>query len=249
MLGPGTGTFGTAQIVATLPAGSFPYWITTADFNGDGQPDIAVANFGTGNINVLLASGAGTFAAPVSYNTGAGTSGARSIVTGDFNGDGVPDLAVANNGSSNVSIFIGSVSGVFSTPTPIPTDASPWTLAVADLNGDGLSDLAVGYSVSDNITQLVGDGAGGFTSTFTPGTTVAKAYAIAVGDFNKDGLTDLAVTDFTNSNVEVPLGRAQSATILTSSANPSIFGQSTTLPASVAPSSATGTISFIDAGT
>jgi hypothetical protein len=65
-----------------------------ADFNGDGFPDVAVANGGSGTVSILLGNGDGTFQGAQNY--GAGPSPA-SIATGDFNGDGFPDLAVANN--------------------------------------------------------------------------------------------------------------------------------------------------------
>ncbi len=75
------------------------------DFNGDGALDLVVANFGSGNVSVLLGNGDGTFRAAVDYGAG---SGPRSVAVGDFNGDGKVDLAVANGGSNNVSVLINN---------------------------------------------------------------------------------------------------------------------------------------------
>src|SRR2546426_8404533 len=83
-------------------AGSGPYWAVVADFNGDGRPDLAIANSGSNNVSILLGNGDGSFAAPVNYAAGAGPV---SLAVGDFNRDGALDLAVANSGANNVSIL------------------------------------------------------------------------------------------------------------------------------------------------
>ena len=90
-------------------AGANPDSVAVADFNGDGIPDLAVANFGTypnftdGSVSVLLGNGDGTFQAPASYAVG---SNPDWVLVGDFNGDGYPDLAVNNFGSNSVSILL-----------------------------------------------------------------------------------------------------------------------------------------------
>src|SRR5262245_25727626 len=86
-----TGTFG---------AGTNPVSVAVGDFNGDGKPDLVVANGGTANVSVLLGNGDGTFQS--GGNVG-GLSGPSSVAVGDFNGDGKRDLAVANSGTTNVS--------------------------------------------------------------------------------------------------------------------------------------------------
>jgi hypothetical protein len=76
-------------------AGSGPISMAIGDFNGDGKPDLAVANRDSNDVSVLLGNGDGTFQAAVNYGAG---SGPISMAMGDFNGDGKPDLAVANDG-------------------------------------------------------------------------------------------------------------------------------------------------------
>ena len=87
---------------ATYPVGSSPYSVAVGDFNGDGKPDLAVAE-NNGTVDVLLNQGNGTFAFQVSYPVGSYPS---SVAVGDFNGDGKPDLAVANQGGNTISVLL-----------------------------------------------------------------------------------------------------------------------------------------------
>jgi hypothetical protein len=122
LLGQGNGSFLPAQ---TLPAGSLPQSVAVGDFNGDGIPDLAVANSDSNTVSVLLGNGDGTFqTANVSYVAGAGPS---ALAAADFNGDGRPDLAVANSGSNDVSILLndGSWGGVSPAASHGPTRREP----------------------------------------------------------------------------------------------------------------------------
>ena len=85
--------------------GRFPYSVAVGDFNGDGKPDLAVANYRSNNVSVLLGNGDGSFQAAQDFGAG---SHPYSVAVGDFNGDGKPDLAVANSGSNNVSVLINN---------------------------------------------------------------------------------------------------------------------------------------------
>ena len=64
------------------------------------------------------------------------------VAVGDFNGDGVQDLATANNNSDNVSVLIGTGTGSFGPPSNFTVGATPYSVAVGDFNGDGVQDLA-----------------------------------------------------------------------------------------------------------
>src|SRR5439155_24363672 len=82
----------------------FPASVAMGDFNGDGKPDLAVANSGADNILVLLGSGDGTFQPKANFAAGKNPA---SIAVGDFNADGISDLVVANRGSNTVSVLLG----------------------------------------------------------------------------------------------------------------------------------------------
>jgi hypothetical protein len=96
--------------LAHYPVGSSPQSIAAGDLNGDGIPDLAVANAGSNSVSVLLGNADGTFQRAVNYPTGMRPV---SVAVGDFNGDGVPDLAVANSDGSTVSILLGRGDGTF----------------------------------------------------------------------------------------------------------------------------------------
>jgi len=79
--------------------------VAVGDFNGDGKPDLAVANEYSDNVSVLLGNGDGSFQA--AQNFGADNH-PFSVAVGDFNGDGKPDLAVVNGYSANISVLINN---------------------------------------------------------------------------------------------------------------------------------------------
>ncbi len=147
-------------------AGNSPQSVAVGDFNGDGVQDLAVANFGSNNVSVLLGNGDGTFRAAVNYGAG---SGPVSVAVGDFNGDRALDLAVANFGSNNVSVLLGNGDGTFRTAVNFGAGVAPRSVAMGDFNGDGVQDLAVANSglLPDpgNVSVLLGMGASGRRGT------------------------------------------------------------------------------------
>lgn len=100
LTGNGDGTF---QIVHTYQVGRFSTQLATGDFNGDGEADLAVANFGSNTMTLLKGRGDGTFQNQGRYGTGAGPVG---LVMDDFNGDNSLDAAVVNLVSNTVSVFV-----------------------------------------------------------------------------------------------------------------------------------------------
>src|SRR6266567_1020166 len=179
-----------------------PSNIVVGDFNGDGKPDLAVANFGDWNVYVLLGNGDGTFqvARSVYFNGG----GARFwyIAEGDFNGDGKLDLAVTDYSNNNVSVLLGNGDGTFQAPRTFPVGIHPAQVAVGDFNGDGKPDLVASNFDSNSISVLLGNGDGTFQAAQNYLVDSAPVF-VAVGDLNGDGKPDLAVADLHTFNISV----------------------------------------------
>jgi adhesin/invasin len=115
-----------------------------------------------------------------------------ALATGDFNRDGIADLAVAWPDSGSVGIFFGTPEGQLRLGGTFPVGASPSALAVADFNRDGIADLAVANLGSNDVTILTGLPTGEFRTAATIPAGHGPS-ALAVADFNEDGVSDLAV--------------------------------------------------------
>jgi hypothetical protein len=189
-LGNGNGTFKAGTPVAGTP-------LAVADFNGDGVPD--VLEQGTGTLLVLLGNGDGTFQAPVSTNSGAGTF--TAIAGGDVNGDGKADVLGVYNG--NLLVYISTGNGTFAAAVPYfstNTSSQFSAITLGDFNGDGKVDVAVSvsslsggqYQAGQEIV-LLGNGDGTFQAGKTSTGVIAPTSAVA-GDFDNDGNLDLAIS-------------------------------------------------------
>ncbi len=189
LLGTGTGSFGAATNFAIADC---PQSLISADFNGDGNLDIASADYCSNSTSILLGTGTGTFAAVTSL--GSGLVGPYGITSADFNSDGFKDLALVGNnniGIGNVSILLGTGTGSFGMPTKYGVGTEPWGVTSADFNGDGNMDLAVANQNSSNVSILLGTGTGSF-GTATNYTVYGEPNSITTADFNGDGKLDLA---------------------------------------------------------
>jgi len=210
LLGNGSGGFGAAvsvSIPATPPAlVASPTSVTTADLNGDGKLDLAVTDWTSGRVAILLGNGAGSFGAATTFAVG---TAPNAVVAGDFNGDGKPDLAVANYNSGTVSILAGNGSGSFALAFNEVT-SSPIALAVADFNGDGKPDLASAEYGAGLVSILLNRSAcfancGAYGNATSFGGFFGGS-SVAAGDFNRDGKLDVAVANGNGNNVTVLLG-------------------------------------------
>jgi hypothetical protein len=154
-------------------------------------------------VRVLLGQGDGTFLPAQTFPAG---STPYSVAVGDFNGDAIPDLAVANSnalfvGTPSVSVLLGKGDGTFLPAKNFPAGNTPYSVAVGDFNGDGKLDLAVANAYTSNtVSMLLGNGDG----TFQPALNFPGGGAsVAVADFNGDGKPDLALA---RGTVRVLLG-------------------------------------------
>jgi hypothetical protein len=189
--------------------------VAVGDFNGDGVQDLAVANYDSDRVSVLLGNGDGSFQAAHDFgvwfpiNPAPVTFSPVSVAVGDFNGDGVQDLAVANAGEfgdwcvgSSVSVLLGYGGGRFQPAQGFGLDCYRISVAVGDFNGDGAEDLAVASSSAGTVSVLLGNGDGSFQAAQNFGAS-SHPFSVAVGDFNGDGKPDLAVVNGYSANVSV----------------------------------------------
>ena len=191
-LGNGNGTFQNPTLLSTS---SEPQSIVMGDFNRDGKIDLIVycspASGATPSNTLFLGTGTGSFTS----NSTIGISGPLTV--GDFNRDGVPDIAgIELNG---VKVRLGNGNATFSAPQ---TFSAPGALRIsnADLNGDGFLDLQLTQFNNNTIAVLIGNGDGSFNApaTFAVGTS---PWTVASADFNSDGKPDLVVANYYSNNV------------------------------------------------
>ncbi len=176
------------------------------DLNGDGIPDLVVANQFSSNISVMFGVGDGTFRPAVNYPA---DSFASAVAVGDFNHDGHEDVAVANYFSGDVSILLNNGDGTLQPAVNYNVGGEPLALAIGDFTGDGNLDIAVATAsssvgVAGSVVILKGDGHGNFTT----GNTIAvgvRPYSIVAARFGHDQFLDLAVA---NRNSDASSGSA-----------------------------------------
>jgi uncharacterized protein (TIGR03437 family) len=192
LFGSPSGEFAVSPL--NLTAGQTPSTVISADFNKDGNADLAIGNFISNDVSFLFGNGRGEFAPAVNVPVGKSPAG---FAPGDFDKDGNPDLAVANLDAATLSILRGDGRGGFNSAS-VAVNASPIAIAAADFNNDGKLDLAVGHRNSPtahNLSVLPGAGDGSFHAPLTLATDYSVA-SVAAGDFTSDGRLDLAVSQW-----------------------------------------------------
>lgn len=206
--GNGDGTF---QSQLQFTAGANPYFITTADFNGDGFPDLAVANQQGNTVSILLGNGKASTSwnllPHVDYPTAAFPT---AVAAADFNGDGIPDLAVSAGNGNSVSVLLGNGDGTFQPQIGYGTGDIPYSVIAGNFSAGVNADLVVANSGSNSVSVLVGNGDGTF-QTRVDYAAGPNPYAVATGDFNGDGIPDLAVA---TSNCATTCGPASMSILL-----------------------------------
>ncbi len=204
LLGNGNGTFGTKQDYAS--GGAFPIDVISADFDGDGDRDLATLNDGDNtaaetNVSVLKNNGNGTFAAPQSYNpsTGGGhlaISCPQSVVAANLVGDTKPDLAVADGcGPPDVHVFQNDGTGAFTYLGGFGDGGDVTDVASGDFDGDGDNDLAGVDAFLDAVIVMMNNSDGTFAAPVQHALPDDARHLVSA-DFNKDGKDDIAAYGF-----------------------------------------------------
>jgi hypothetical protein len=201
LLGDGQGGFAGAPGSPVSVGGNALPTVVATDLNGDGRPDLAVSDFTSNSLIVLLGDGSGRFAPAAGSPVAVGANPTK-LAVGDFNGDGHPDCAVVGQAQGTVSVLLGDGLGGFAVAagSPITSVPSASAVAVADFNHDGKQDLAVSDATDATVYLLVGNGAGQFSpvaggpaNTAVPSNGAYSLLSETTADFNSDGNADVAV--------------------------------------------------------
>ncbi len=211
LLGNGDGTF---RVGPTVQAESEYGNAIAIDVNRDGKLDLVFPAYENSlfGVGVMLGRGNGSFQNPIYYlssiNDRTYDDFGVPLVSGDFNGDGILDLAEL--GKSEIVVLLGTAAGTFNAEPPITLtytgNESSVSLAAIDMTGDGRLDLVV--DAADAIYVLRGNGDGTFQSPLITATESDAGFGnMAVADINQDGFPDVALGDVYSSNILIYPGR------------------------------------------
>ncbi|CAF4344529.1 unnamed protein product, partial [Adineta steineri] len=206
-LGYGNAGLSSKSITYSTGTNSTPYMVAVGDFNNDGRPDIAVANYGVNNVGIFLGLGNGVFGSQSTLSTG--SSRPLWIYVADLNNDKAQDMIIVNYGTQSISIFYGSGTGKFSNAITFFTgyDSIPMGITVGDFNNDKQMDIAIANSGTNNVGILLGNGNSSFATQTIFSTGIGShPYSIATHDFNGDNFLDIVVANHGSNSVGVLLG-------------------------------------------
>ena len=227
LAGNGDGTFTLIGSYST-GTGSKPSGIVAADFNHDGNLDVATSNAGTNTATILLGSATGALTLQAAQATG---TNPIAIATADVNSDGYPDVVAFDSptgSTGQVDVLLGNGDGTLQAAQSTSEAFKPGTLAaVADFNRDGKPDIALAQQNTNQASVLLNNT---LPTAYPDGRSTAPANkltvgygnfadGVAVGDFNKDGQLDIAVSYLQDNAVRVLLNNGSNG-----------FNASTTYP-------------------
>jgi hypothetical protein len=162
LLGDGKGGFKPAP-GSPFPCGDSPFFVAVGDLNADGKPDLAIVDSpgstadrqGRDGLTLLLGDGKGGFRTVKGSPFATGKTPNR-LAIGDVNGDGVADVAVANTGSDDITLFLMSRAGTVASSSTIAVGRKPKGIAIQDLNGDGKAEIVVADNGDNQVTVISG---------------------------------------------------------------------------------------------
>jgi hypothetical protein len=213
LFGDGKGNFAPPTAATTYATGSKPVALVAQDFDGDGQPDIAIVNQGDGTVTILLGDKVnsmqnGVFGTPPNQTSlpkvGALPTAIAAAELNTTNNANV-DLVVTNSSDNTVSVLLGNGDGTFGAQGILNTGKGPAGVAAADFNGDAKPDLAVTNQTDGTVSIFLGSGDGTFLPQPIPIATGASPVGIIATTF-AGTTTDLAVADESANNVDILVG-------------------------------------------
>ena len=200
MLGDGAGGFS----VRSFTTGRFGSDVAPADFNQDGDMDVAVATWGTNDVNLHLGRGDGTFLAPSSFTYPG--HGIYRVLAADIDGDGDPDMVWNDLRRDGLYVLYGNGEGGFPRTRLLAAGRGVRHAAAVDLNGDGWPDLVSANTGAGDISVMLSDGRGDFLPTQSYASGVFPRMVVAA-DLDGDERPDLVVTNMRSDDVRVFLNR------------------------------------------
>lgn len=200
-VGKGDGTF---QIGRTLTSTIYSSELMATDLNIDGKLDVLSVN-GDGTSIVLLGNGDGTFQSAKTQTLGL-TGSPTGATLGDFNGDGVLDLAIAGLfNAETIKVHYGRGDGTFGSANALSNAAFYSDLIAKDINGDGRDDLVAVDSGNSRMRVYLNNG-GSLTLSPTVYNLGSVPYQIQSADINRDGNVDIVVADSDSGSASILLG-------------------------------------------
>ncbi len=189
--------------------GSQPRSVFGADLDGDGDNDLAVANWGSNTVSVLLNKGDGTFELKVDYNAG---DLPRSVFIADLDGDGDNDLAIGDVafGGGTVSVLLNNGDGTFAPKASYIVETLPQSVFSTDLDGDGYNDLVAANEKSNAVSVLLNNGDGTFAPKVAFGVG-SRPQSVFSADLDGDGDNDLVTANWGSNSVSVLLNLSSSS--------------------------------------
>jgi hypothetical protein len=190
------------QSTTSQAAGDGLQWVRIVDLNGDSHPDLATANYFSGDVSVLLSDGAGGFLAAVPYAMG---SGPYTVDAGDLNEDGLPDLVCANFNGPSFSVRLGTGGGAFGPKTDFATPGGCGDALIGLVDADAHLDVVTSNYFGNSVSVFLGNGSGGFLprTDYVVGT---NPNWVEMADLNDDGFVDLVTANSGAASLSVLLG-------------------------------------------
>jgi hypothetical protein len=192
---------------ASISAPGNPISVVVADVNGDGKPDLISANYTAGaasSVTLWTNNGSGGFVFSANF---AGGLNPRRVTVADLNGDGKPDLIVANALIHQLTLLTNNGSGVFGAYTSAGVDlGGAGDVVMADLNGDGRPDLISANSTNNTLTVVTNSSSSpafAYNNTLTLSATVCQPFSVVAADLNGDGKLDLVTANYGNNTLSV----------------------------------------------